>query len=321
MLEHTSETQPPGLCLLLDGSVPRGAGLSSSSAVVCCAALATAQALGKLDTRQHMAELCARCERYVGTEGGGMDQATSFLGEEGCAKFIEFAPVRATTVQLPSGGVFVIANSLVAAHKYVTAGSCYNKRVVECRLAARLMAHLSGLAAAAEIRTLGQLQAALGKTLPEMLSVIDLHLHPDPYSQAELAALLKISLADLESTLLSVTTVSQASFSLSQRARHVYLEAHHVLQFKAATTLLELGQLMDASHASCRDNYECSCMELDRLTVICRRHGALGSRLTGAGWGGCVVSLVPEATLGRFMDGVKADYYGQLPPTAQQVRK
>ena len=66
---------------------------------------------------------------------------------------------------------------------------------------------------------------------------------------------------------------------------------------------------MDQSHASCRDLYNCSCAELDTLTSIAKKAGALGSRLTGAGWGGCAVSLVKEENLENFLSVLQTEYY------------
>lgn len=62
-------------------------------------------------------------------------QAISVMAKSGFAELIDFNPIRATDVQLPSGGIFVIAHSLAESQKAVTAATNYNNRVVECRLA------------------------------------------------------------------------------------------------------------------------------------------------------------------------------------------
>ena len=76
--------------------------------------------------------------------GGGMDQAISVHGIRGYASHIAFNPLHATPVQLPAGGVFVISNSFYQAPKAVTAATGYNLRVVEGRLAAKLVAKARG---------------------------------------------------------------------------------------------------------------------------------------------------------------------------------
>ena len=97
-----------------------------------------------------------------------------------------------------------------------------------------------------------------------------------------------------------------AQFFLYERAMHVFAESKRVADFKAtcdSTDLDEeakvqkLGQLMNESHTSCDELYECSSTQLNELINLCRESGSLGSRLTGAGWGGCCVSLVRKADL------------------------
>ncbi|XP_029430385.1 N-acetylgalactosamine kinase isoform X3 [Rhinatrema bivittatum] len=259
-----------------------------------------------------LAELCAKSERYIGTEGGGMDQSISFLAEEGTAKLIEFSPLRATDVKLPTGAVFVIANSCVEMNKAAT--SHFNIRVMECRLATKLIAKSQGQDWR-NLLKLGDVQTKLGVGFEEMLTLVEKILHPEPYSREEICECLGISLQELRSTILSQNTQDVCSFKLYQRAKHVYSEAARVLQFKKvcdeapANALQLLGALMNQSHASCRDMYECSCLELDQLVDICLKSGAIGSRLTGAGWGGCTVSMVPADKLTGFLASVRDAYY------------
>jgi galactokinase len=68
---------------------------------------------------------------------------------------------------------------------------------------------------------------------------------------------------------------------------------HQALPALWARDFAAFGRLMDASHASLRDDYEVSTPELDAFVAAARDGGALGARLTGAGFGGCAISLVP----------------------------
>ena len=74
-----------------------------------------------------------------------------------------------------------------------------------------------------------------------------------------------------------------------------------------------MGALLTASHASCRDDYECSSPGLDRLVELALASGAHGARMTGAGWGGCTVSLVSKSNLSAFLSALTAGYFNDKP--------
>lgn len=93
--------------------------------------------------QKELAERCAASEQYVGTQGGGMDQAISICAEGGSAKLIDFNPLKLHNITLPEGSQFVITNSCVEINKAAT--NQFNTRVVECRLASQVLAKLQGL--------------------------------------------------------------------------------------------------------------------------------------------------------------------------------
>ena len=87
---------------------------------------------------------------------------------------------------------------------------------------------------------------------------------------------------------------------MRRRARHVISENHRVRAFAGALSqgdLVAAGRLMVESHTSLRDDFEVSTPALDRLVErLLSTPGVLGARLTGAGFGGCVVALARQAT-------------------------
>jgi galactokinase len=93
------------------------------------------------------------------------------------------------------------------------------------------------------------------------------------------------------------------------RARHVVTENERTLTAARTTNPVTLGQLMNASHKSLRDDYEVSSKELN-VFVECARAlpGCYGARMTGAGFGGCAVALVRADAAAVFVKKVAGDY-------------
>ena len=264
---------------LIDGDVPPGAGLSSSSALVVGSMLALLAVDGREMAPNHLAELAASAERYVGTESGGMDQAVCALAQAGHALRIDFDPLRTRAVAVPAGAALVVCHSLVDAEKSGAARDAYNQRVRECARACRVLDPIVG---GGPLVNLGELrrrfpQRSLGEWAARFAAVEP---PPDPV--------------------------------LVRRVRHVLSEAERVDGAELALSagdLPTLGALMNASHASCRDDYEVSCSELEALVAAARDAGALGARLTGAGFGGCTINLVPAAHASAFVATMERTFY------------
>ncbi|HUO51361.1 MAG TPA: galactokinase [Gemmatimonadaceae bacterium] len=98
---------------------------------------------------------------------------------------------------------------------------------------------------------------------------------------------------------------------LDRRARHIVSETRRVEAAVAALRRGELlpGALLAASHASLRDDYECSCAELDWFVERITAHaGVRGARLTGAGWGGAAIAVGDREALERAAPAVAEAY-------------
>lgn len=101
-----------------------------------------------------------------------------------------------------------------------------------------------------------------------------------------------------------------------RRARHAVYENRRTVQAVQAlknNDVAAFGQLMNASHVSLRDDYEVTGIELDTLVEEAWKvEGVIGSRMTGAGFGGCTVSIVKNGSIDEFIARVGAAYQSRI---------
>jgi galactokinase len=353
--KHGADFKPKSMEVLMDGTVPSGGGLSSSAAFTSASALAVMFGNGETSVdKTQLTELAIVSERAVGVNSGGMDQSASVLSIRGSALFVSFVPsLTARPVYFPKTDPelsFVIAQSFVAADKHVTGPVCYNLRVVECSLAAAYLNAVLNRTTTPLPADSGPLGISIrgfhsayfsGSTKPfeeqlaELITLTKSTLTKEGYTREEVAEVIGMTVPALNERFTSTFPVRAEKFKLRQRALHVFSEALRVLQFlsilespkshldadsgsSTETFNKKLGDLMNETQESCRDVYECSCPELDKLCVIARKAGSYGSRLTGAGWGGCSVHLVPADKVEAVKEAWEKEYYSKMNLTEEQ---
>lgn len=264
-----------GIDAALCSDIPPASGLSSSTALVIAAALALLDRNELPIEPGSLATLLAQGERYVGTQGGGMDQAIVLGAKAGTAARVSFNPLRLGHVRVPADWRVIVASSLLPARKSGAARRAYNQRPKEAREALAIVAAQLGVSDAAW--THERLLAEFGT-----------------------ARLLELGLDALPPTLL-------------RRWRHVVTEASRVEDAIAAMTssdLARFGRLLGESHQSLRDDLEVSRPELDQLVELAVEAGAAGARLTGAGFGGCILAVVAEEAEPAVRAHLQERYYG-----------
>ena len=257
-----------GFDAALASCVPLGGGLSSSAALEC----ATAVALDEVDGlalagpacapddagRARLVAACVRAENEVaGAPTGGMDQSASLRCRAGHALRLDCRTggVEQVPFDLEGAGLALLVIDTRAEHSLVDGQ--YGARRAACERAARAL----GVELLADVPP-GELDAHLGR----------------------------------------LAGCGQAGAEeLVRRTRHVVTEIDRTRRLVAlleddrplaGAKLEEVGALMSASHDSLRDDYECTCPELDVAVEAARAAGAHGARMTGGGFGGSAIALV-----------------------------
>jgi galactokinase len=244
----------PTFQAVLSGDVPQGAGLSSSAAFEVAVARLLKDFLGLGLTDKEIALIAQKAENeFIGVQCGIMDQFISALGEAESALMIDCRTLDFKTVPLRLSDR---GFCIVITNSGVRRGlvdSAYNERRQSCQ---------QGV-----------------KELERLLN------------RGELSSLRDVRLDEF------IAVASRLPLTLSKRCHHVISENERVLLAVAALEnddLEDFGHLMNASHESLKTYFEVSCPEIDVLVEMTQAQvGVLGSRITGGGFGGCTVSLMP----------------------------
>ncbi|CAN5188130.1 galactokinase [soil metagenome] len=254
----------PGVDLVIDSTVPIGAGLSSSAAIESAVAIALDDVWQLGFSRERLAAVGQLAEnKAVGAPTGIMDQSASLLGRRDSAVFLDCRTLEAQIVPLgfSDAGLALLVIDTGVSHSHATGG--YRDRRASCEAGA----------------------AALGVRSLRDLTVDDL-------DRAR-------------------TTLDDVTF---RRVRHVITENQRVLDTVAALRAdgpTAIGELLDASHRSMRNDFEISVPELDLAVETAQAAGALGARMTGGGFGGSAIALVPVGDVSRVqvaLDGAFAEH-------------
>lgn len=124
------------------------------------------------------------------------------------------------------------------------------------------------------------------------------------------------TLGDLDEEQFEAVKSAIGSPIRTKRAKHAVYENQRTMKAVAAlknNDIALFGQLMNASHDSLRDDYEVTGIELDTLVEEARKiRGVIGSRMTGAGFGGCTVSIVRDEAIDEFQEKVGSAYLKKI---------
>lgn len=259
----------PGLDIAIVSDVPVGAGLSSSAALECSVALAAAGLSKTSIDRTALMHAAIRAENeVVGASTGGLDQRIALFAEPGHALAIDFATDSTHQVpfQIADRGLTVLITNTNAPHSLAD-GQYASRRAVVDGVTADLGVESLRYADNAEAESARWAEA----NTPE---------------GADAAAW-------------------QAT--VGKRVRHIVSEisrtAEAIEQLQAGD-IAGFGESMQASHASLRDDYEVSVAQLDVSVDVAMEHGALGARMTGGGFGGSSIALLPSENVEQAAEAI-----------------
>ena len=287
---HRAVVCPP-LDIVVASSVPVGGGLSSSAALELALAHLIEAVTETTWSPSERIRAAVSAERDgAGVPCGIMDQTIVEQGEQGCVLLLDCAQgLISSTIPCDDPQIaWLVIHSGVS---HDLADGAYAQRRAECEMIC-------------EALQVGSLR----DVTPEMITTLTPDLPALSPIQSPIQSRLKVPFDEV----------------LLRRARHVVTENQRVL---AATEALKtanwstLGELLFESHHSLRDDYQVSCEELDVLVELAQaQDDVFGARMTGGGFGGCIVALVDREALSSVATSISQGYVQRVGLSPQCYR-
>lgn len=280
-----------GVEALLSSTLPVGAGLSSSAAVEVGMGIVLAHVARLQITPTDMASLALGAERdFAGVNCGIMDQTIIAAGQGDHAMLLDCRSLEKKFVPLRWDDLRVVIVNSMQGHALAEVGDRLDSP--------------DGKTHRGSPYNMRRLACEIG------VEAIRAR-HPD------VRALRDATLPMLDEALPQLTQL------IHRRCRHVITEIARCANFArcmSRSDYEEAGRLMYASHDSLRDDYSVSTPALDKLVDIARGvPGVFGSRLTGAGFGGCTVSLVKPDAVDALIDTIRNQFRPPTPTDTQII--
>ena len=259
-----------GFDIVLYGTLPNGAGLSSSASIEVLMAVILNDAFNFGIDMVEMVKMSQKAENeFVGVNCGIMDQFAVGMGKKDCAILLDCNTLKYSYAPLALDGYSIVITNTNKKHSL--SSSAYNQRRKQCENA------------------LKQLQTVK----PELKYLCDL-------TKEEFDKISDVIEDPIEKL----------------RARHAVYENQRTLEAVEKLKqgdLIGFGKLLNDSHVSLRDDYDVTGEELDTLAELAwKQEGVLGSRMTGAGFGGCTISIVKNEAIEDFKKDVLSGYVKRI---------
>ncbi|MBQ8415769.1 MAG: hypothetical protein IJX13_02555 [Clostridia bacterium] len=319
-----------GMDMVVDGTIPVAAGLSSSSSIVV-GVMEAVVALNCLNiTDKEFIEMCGEGEWFVGSRGGAGDHAAMKCGKRDAIVHLSFKPFAVgDSASFSDKYAIIVANSMIKAKKSEGSKNKFNAKVASYEFAFMLLKRANPKYRLEEFRDLSKIRPyseiykmlkalpekitreEIKKQLPEYMESIEVifrnHADPGVYHLRDVAL---YGISECVRSDRCMEILNDGNYALLGEMMKISHNGDRCGSVSISDEKLEKLALENADIAFQYGAYDCSTPEIDYMCdMLNAEDGVLGSELVGAGLGGCVIALVEKEKADRVIESLNVKYY------------